>query len=259
MLNTLKILIVLISILVVSCTSSDFRKGEVFFAEGKYHSAIEMYHSFIRDHQSSRKVTEALFKMGDIAFQYIGDTDQGLEYFTALVKNYPVDEYTVLGQQRIAEIFKTKMNDCDRAIVEFQKLIDWQPKSKSASYYLYEIASCYMQIRNYPQALIEFEAILKNYSGSAYADDTIYQIGNIHYINSEYDKAVKYYRMVINNYKESKYIPQAKFGLANSLEEKEEFDKALAIYNELLSEYPSRKVVEIRISGIHKRKKKLNR
>jgi len=218
-----------------------------------------MYFSFIREHPKSRKVTEALFKMGDITYQYIGDAHSGLRYFRELVSNYPVDKYTVLAQERIAEIYKGKLNDCDRAIVEYQKLIDWDPISKRASYFLYQIASCYMQIRNYPQALIEFESVLKKYPDSDYGGPTIYQIGTIHYINSEYDKAMSHYRMVMNQYKDSKYFKQAKFGLANCFEEKEEFEKALGIYKELLKDYPSKKVIQIKIAGIEKRKKKLNR
>ena len=247
-----------LSFLLVSCTS-DFEKGEAFLKEGKYHSSVEMYYSFVREHPKNRMVTQALFKMGDINYQYIGDTQRGLRYFTELVNNYPIDKFTVLAQQRVAEIYKDKLNDCDRAIVEYQKLIDWDPNSESAPYFLYQIGSCYMQLRNYPQALIEFETILKTYPQSEYLGDTIYQIGNINYINSEYEKALKYYSMVISQYQNSKYLPQAKFGLANCYEDLEDFDKALSMYNELLSDYPSKRVVEIRIAGIQERKKKLNR
>ena len=251
-------LIVALVILFVRCTT-DFDRGDNFFKEGKYFSAVEMYYSFVREHPKNKKVSEALFKMGDITYQYVGDTTKGLRYFNELVTNHPVDKFTVLAQQRIAEIYKDKLSDCDRAIVEYQKLLDWDPNSEGAPYFLYQIGSCYMTIRNYPQALIEFEGIMKNYPQSEYVGDTVYQIGNINYINGEYDKASKYYGMVINQYQNSKYLAQAKFGLANCYEEKEEFDKALSIYNELLNEYPSKKVVEIRIAGINERKKKLNR
>ena len=245
--------------LLSGCISSDYSKAEEFFREGKYHSAVEMYYSFIREHPKSSKVTESLFKMGDITYQYIGETKKGLRYFNNLVDNYPIDKFTILAQQRIAEIYKGKLNDCNRAIVEFQKLIDWDRSSSRAPYFLYQIGSCYMQLRNYPQALIEFESVLSRYPKSEYIGDTLYQIGNIYYINGDYAKATTYYDMVITSHSESKYLPQAKFGLASCYEEMEDFDKALKAYGELLNVYPSKKVVEIRIEGVKERKKKLNR
>jgi TolA-binding protein len=251
--------LIIITAVIISCTGSDFKKGEKFFREGKYHSAVEMYFSFIRENPKSSKVSEALFKMGDITYQYIGEARGGLLYFKELVSNYPVDMYTVMAQERIAEIYKGKLGDCRGAIAEYQKLIDWNPRSSKAPLFLYEIASCYMQIRNYPQALIEFENLMKNYPQAQNMGDVIYQIGNIHYINSRYDRAIENFENVMKDYKNSKFYVQAKFGLAGCYEEKENFDKALAIYEELLKEYPSRKVIEIRIAGVRQRKEDLNR
>lgn len=235
-----------------SC-ASDYDKGEQYFREGKYYSSVEMYFSYIREHPKGGRVTEALYKMGDITYRYVGDTMKGLRYFTELVSNYPLDKYTVLAQQSIAEIYKDKLKDCDRAIVEYQKLIDWDTNSPTAPYFLYQIGSCYMQIRNYPQALIEMESILKRYPQSEYVGDTVYQIANIHYINSDYEKAIRYYNMVLSQYKDSKYLIQAKFQLASCYEEMEDYKTALEMFNKLLKEYPQKKVVQIRIDGIKKR------
>src|SRR5580765_79542 len=87
-----------------SCVTADFRSAEEMLREQKYYNAIELYLSFVREHPEHRRAPEALLQVANIHMTMLNDPKKALSTYQALVAKYPVNKFTLRGQQKIAEL-----------------------------------------------------------------------------------------------------------------------------------------------------------
>lgn len=243
-------------LLVVGCATADFHAAEEMVRQQKFYNAIELYMSFAKAHPQNRRAPEALYEVGNIQQMMLNEQDKAMATFRSLVANYPVNEYTLKAQKRVAEISKDHFANYRQAIIDFEKLIRADPKGPEAPTYQLEIAKCYTLLHNYDQASIEYHTILTTYPGYAKLDEVYFEMGNNAYIKGDYTAAIEAYRTVESKFPKSQYRVQAVFGLGNAFEEIDAFDDALGEYEKVLKTYPARKVVQIRIQGLEERRKK---
>lgn len=238
-----------------SCSTGDFRAAKEMVRHQKFYNAIEFYLSFVRSHPEHRRAPEALFEAGNIQQMILNEPAKAIATFQMLVSNYPVSEYTMKAQRRVAEIQKNHFANYRQAIIEYEKLIRANAPPAEAAMYQFEIAQCYTLLHNYDQAAIEYQALVSKYPKEN-LDEVYFQMGNNAYINGKYEDAIQAYREMVGRYPKSSFRTQAVFGMGNAYEEMNDFENARLRYESVQKDYPSPKVVEIRLQALAQREKK---
>ena len=94
----------------------------------------------------------------------------------------------------------------DRALVEFDRLLQEAPMSEWSDNAQYWKGECYYGLRKYQQALIEFTKVFA-FSNTDKADDAQIKIANCHIKLGERDRALAALRKLIDEYPDSEYVP----------------------------------------------------
>jgi TolA-binding protein len=240
----------------MGCTTREFRAAQEMLRQQKFYNAIELYLSFVREKPDHRKAPEALLNVGYIQENMLDEPKRALETYQTLVSRYPINKYTIAGQRRVAEIYKTHFSNYRQAVVEYEKLLHAAPEDPEAPQYQFEIARSYTLLHNYEQAAVEYENLLKTYPKYDELDEVYYQMGNNAYIGGKYSDAINAYKTALERFPKSKLKVQIIFSLGAAYEEMDDWENARAQYHLVENQYPSPKVVEIRLKGLAAREKK---
>ena len=97
----------------------------------------------------------------------------------------------------------------DRALAEFDRLLQEAPMSEWSDNAQYWKGECYYGLRKYQQALIEFTKVFA-FSNTGKADDAQIKIARCHLALAERDRALAALRKLIDEYPDSEYVPTAR-------------------------------------------------
>ena len=97
----------------------------------------------------------------------------------------------------------------DRALVEFDRLLQEAPMSEWSDNAQYWKGECYYGLHKYQQALIEFTKVFA-FSNTGKADDAQIKIANCHIKLGERERALAALRKLIDEYPDSEYVPSAR-------------------------------------------------
>lgn len=236
--------------------NSDFSEAKKLVRERKFYSAIEYYISFAHKHPDHPQAPQALFEVGNIQQMMLGELEKSIETYRKLVASYPINTYTIQGQRRIADIYKNNFSNYRQALTEYDKLIQAVPDHQDAPFVQFELADCYTLLHQYEQANLEYETLLERYPRFENMEEVYLKKADNSYISGKYEQAIEDYHKLNQLFPESKFKTDALFGLASSYDELDEFEKAKSLYDEVMGTYPSRKVIEIRLQGLEKRRQK---
>jgi TolA-binding protein len=176
-----------------------------------------------------------------------------------LLNKYPASRHAFTARRTIAEILETKVRDCRRAVVEYQRLIDDYETVVNDDLFQYRIASCFYELLNFEQSKLEFYKLINHYPASQHVDDSYYQIANLLQTQGALQDARKAYLLYLARYPEGDLSVDAKFNLAATLEEMEDLETALRMYQEVFEEYPNKEAVSWRIEKVAERIEKRGR
>ncbi len=97
----------------------------------------------------------------------------------------------------------------DRALAEFDRLLQEAPLSEWSDNAQYWKGECYYGLRQYQQALIEFTKVFA-FSNTDKADDSQLKIARCHLALDERDRALAALRKLVDEYPDSEYTPAAR-------------------------------------------------
>lgn len=239
-----------------SCAYYAFLRAENFIRQGKFYLAIEEYVSFAQERPSHTKAPEALFEAARLQRLMLNKPEEAIKTYMALVRNFPVNDYTSRAQKALADLYKNQFANCHQAIVEYEKFLRTAPEHAEAPLARFEIAQCYARLHKHDQAMLEYEQLIREYPQYEKMDEVFFAMGSNAYIKGDYDKALKLYDALIQRYPDSVYYAQGIFGIASTYEEMDNFQNARLFYQKALPIYPSKKVVEIRLKAVESRQKR---
>ena len=97
----------------------------------------------------------------------------------------------------------------DRAIVEFDRLLQAAPFSEWSDNAQYWKGECYYGIGKYRLAMTEFTKVIA-FRKTEKADDAQLKIARCHLALGERDRALAAFRKLLDEYPESEYLPAAR-------------------------------------------------
>ena len=97
----------------------------------------------------------------------------------------------------------------NRALVEFDRLLQEAPMSEWSDNAQYWKGECYYGLRKYQQALIEFTKVFA-FNNTGKADDAQLKIARCHIALGEHDRALAALHKLLDEYPDSEYVPTAR-------------------------------------------------
>lgn len=230
-----------------------YRKAEDLWNRGHYEEAKDIYEKFIREYPDSELYDDAVFRLGEIHYLNLYDDKKAVYYFKFLIHSNVAGEYIFNSHKYLADIYENSLLDYDKAIIEYQRLIDIYHTLQYDDENQSRIAYCYFKKGNYYQAIIEFDNLIERYPLSKLIEDAYYQRSNIYYIMGDCDKAKEGYNKILERFPDSQYIMDAKLGIAECLDEEGFLSEALELLKELEDIYTDKELIRIKIRGVKKR------
>jgi TolA-binding protein len=222
-------------------------------------AAVEYLTTFLVKYPESELYPDALHQRATIFHLYQSRYLEAISDLRELLNKYPASRHAFESRRTIAEILATKIHDCRRAIVEYQRLIDDYSTVVDDDLYQYRIASCYYEVLNFEQSKLEYFKLINKYPASEHVDNSYYQIANILQTQGALEDAQRAYQLYLARYPDGEFYVDAKFNLAATLEEMENLEEALDMYQEVFEEYPNKEAVSWRIEKVAERIRKRGR
>lgn len=209
--------------------SAYMQKGNQFYNQGKFVDASVQYWNALK---LDAKLEDAYFRLADIYYDNLWNYDalNELQKLEKLNPNYK-GLYLLKGK-----IYQTRLDDSDKALEAFQKVITTDPQNAEAYYY---IGTIYQQKNNKEEAILSYEkAVATNSDDKESISKSYLQLGRIYKTDQNTDKAIEILRKALLIKPDSKEII---FELTGAYTQKAEiykseqnFDKAAEIYKEIV-------------------------
>lgn len=228
-----------------------YKQGDKLWEEGKYSEALEKYREVASKDPQGRLAADALYQMGNIYSLNLKDYQKAVAAYRRLVSASPKSPFSPDAQKKIAEIYRDKYGDLKGAISEYQRFVDLYPKEADRA--LFQMAHCYILLRDFDKAREGFERILNDAPDIDYKDEVYYQIANSYYLEGKTDKAREGFEDLQKKFPDSKFATDASFAIALTYEETGDLKEALDRLMQLKGVYPNQSVLELRIAGIKER------
>lgn len=241
------------SIFVFACDKSGeeaYKKADELWNAGKYNEAVTQYET-VSKKGTGQLVADSLYQIGNIYYLNLRDYQKAIEAYRRLVEISPGSPFSPDAQRKIADIYKDKFGDLNGAIAEYDRFVKVFPKEADRA--MYQMAECYLLLKEFGKAREQYEAILKDFSYIDYKDDVYYQTANSYYLEGKTGEARKRFEDFLGKFPESKLVPDARLNIALAYEEEGNLKEALSRLIQLKGVYPNQGVLELRIKGIQKR------
>jgi TolA-binding protein len=241
---------------VLSCRSREqalYEQATAALDEGLSGAAVEYLTSFLVKYPDSPLIPEVLFQRGTIYNLYQSRYQEAIDDYRELLARFPDHPHAFEARRNIAQLLEKKMQDCRKAIVEYQKLIDDFETVVDDDLFQFHIAGCFFELLNFEQARLELQYLIDTYPGSALVDDAYFQIGKILHTQGALEEAKDAFTLYLARYPEGEFATDAMFNLAATLEEMEHLEEALEIYNRIFPVYENKEAITWRIEKVRQR------
>lgn len=227
-----------------------YKKAEELWNAGKYNEAVAQYEA-VSKKGTGHLVADSLYQTGNIYYLNLRDYRKAIEAYKRLVEISPGSPFSPDAQRKIADIYKDKFGDLKGAIAEYQHFTKVFPKEADKA--MYQMAQCYLLLKEFGKAREQYEAILKDAPDIDYKDEVYYQIANSYYLEGRTGGAKKGFEEFLGKFPESRFVPDARLGIALAYEEEGNLAEALSRLTQLKGVYHNQRALELRITGIRER------
>lgn len=228
-----------------------FNRAVALVAEGQGAKGAEIFAAIYEGRPDSHLAPQSLYRRGEILNIGLKRYREALVAYLLLVKEYPQDGLARRGQEKVADIYKYRLQDHSQAIVAYQDLLDMGVGQGSR--FQYEIADAYFKLNNFEQARIEFDSYLGAYPQGELVAEVKYRRGVCLSLEGKLMEAELQFKEVADSWPDSDDGIEAKFMLASVIEEQERLREALSIFESLKEAYPNRVALENRIVQVKER------
>ncbi len=250
--------LILLSVGCVFRPTALMQEAENLWFKNRYREAIRAFLQVVDRYPETQHAETSLLRIGEILMLNLSEPEKAIEYFTRLTIEYPKSEGAITARKTMALIYEKSLMDYDRAIIQYQKLIDSKNVSKRDEYQL-AIGRCYYKKSNFNQAIIEYRTLIRRHPESELVPEARYEIGNCYFVMNNCKEAIKQYSKILQEYPNTDRRGDILLSIGVCLEEKEEYGQALKLYSDLLDEYSNKTLIQKKIDDVMARMKDKNR
>ncbi len=199
--------------------------GLAHYRLGNGDKAIEAFEKVIKQAPKSQEAQLALANIQNIYIE-IGDSDGYFKY----IKKFPNIQFSTSGQDTISYQFAETLyenNDCENAIVEFDKYLIKNPQGAFVDYAHYYRGECLFANKSYIQAFPDMEYIAQLPQNPFYEDAVAKSAYIANAVVEDKAKAYNYYTTLLNIASNPKFSERALLELTYLSFEQKKYDDFL--------------------------------
>ncbi len=246
------------------CLSSsrvELNRAKELLMEKKPTEAVALYEKIIEREakksifgQESAELIEAALEAAQIQQYELKNFKRALSHLQLIIQQSRNSHQRRAAQQRVAMLYLNDLQDFDRAIAEFSKLLSL-PKSPAEEIdWRHQLARAYYYKGDYTQALIEIEQQLKleKLSREDRYKSKLLE-ANVLVAAKDHERASKVMTQMIQDEPERAEQDQIHLMLAVSYEERREFLQAIAVLESIQDRDPRKAFIEEKIRSLRER------
>jgi TolA-binding protein len=211
----------------------DWNRGSI---TQQYKEARGAYEKAIAYMPDNPKVPWGEFQIANTYF-FLNVFDAAIDYYRALVKNYPTYEYLDIAQSRLALSF-LKSHQYERAELEYKRLLELYPESSLIRNAHFKMAEIYYRQKDLKKSIAAYKKYLEQYPHTPKRVEVYFRIAKLYKYLKNYDQAIAYFEKSVDKYPNDMYSELATFEIAENWLLLKNFDKAREYYTKVIELYP---------------------
>jgi tetratricopeptide (TPR) repeat protein len=204
---------------------------------GDLEGAIGLYGRILSDYAESPEAAEATRELAR-CYRRTGELDEALALLLEALDAGTSDPVRAGLHFEIAQIAR-EQGDYDRAILHYSSVVNGFPGSSSYVPALYELASCYKEIRRLSSARDILDRLLALDSGDGYRDRAYLLRAFVEQMDGREARAIEYYRLAAQSSNPDTRV-QATFWLGECYFGVGQLDDALTTFQRVIDDYSDR-------------------
>lgn len=229
-----------------------FELGGKLHGEGAYLEAVRNWEIILSSWPKSDHADKALHRIGTTYYVELDQQDRALDVFERLVKNYPKSQYAPGDLILVAEIYRGRRQFA-KALAEYYRFLQLYPQDEDAAEIRYRMITCLFEVGEYKVMRAQAREFIQKFPDSRYSADCTFWIGETLYLERNYEKARAQFIEYLKKYPDGEMAYKSWLSYARSLEEDDKLTEAIKIYQDLLKRYPENKIIQSRLDSAQKR------
>lgn len=227
--------------------------AERLLEDKKYDAAISEFREIVDKSPNSDLGIESQLKVAQILHLYLGRTKEAVEAYKKFLRRNKDEKRQNEIERVLADLRFQTFEDYQEAINAYTALLEKDPASADAPYYLFNIGRAHSFKKNFDEAIKVFQKLIAEHSSSQYAQRARLEIASSMNMAGRCKEAIKKYDDVIKEASEE-LKALAVFGQAECYEELDDLDKAYEVLGTIKKSYPTPAVVDLKMKRIKRRK-----
>ncbi len=234
--------------------------AEEFLRQGQYRRAIEEYSRVVNYAKNTPLAVQAQLQIASIYDNTLKDYPLAIRAYRDVVKRTEDKALQMRALLAVCQIYGDKLEKPRIAAEEYTILFEnYSKDQKEGPDILLSLAKSLMDAGEFSVSADKYELFRQLYPGHKEGPRTLFEQGQAFLSDRQYEKAIRSYQEVISKFSgNSQYnalVGEAYFGLGSAFEGAGQMIEAINSFKEALPLYPNKKVVELKIDRVEKRKK----
>ncbi len=253
----LRVLSIFLILGLIACNSNSpenrFHLAEKLLEDKKYDAAISEFQEIIDRAPNSSLGVDAQLKIAQIEHLYLGRTKDAVEAYQLFLRHTKDEKRRQEIERILADLQFQIFENYGDAIQAYKGLLEKDPISPEAPYYLFNIGRSQSFQKDFDGAVKTFQQLVTDHPDSPYAARAKLEIANALNMGGRCRDALKKYDEAEKEAPEEIKV-LAIFGQAECYEELDDLDKAYELLGKIKASYPSPAVVDLKMKRIKRRK-----
>jgi len=253
--------------LLVACSinvaEKHWKQAEEFSRQGQHLRAIEEYTKVVNFGQRNPVAIRAQIEIARIYEQYIKNYPMAIRAYRDVYRRSE-DRGTKLDSRAAVARIYTDHSELPQnlsfAIQEYEALFnEGGSQEKDAPDWWLAWAKALSESGKFQDAAGKYHEFRTQFPGHREGPRSLLEEGQAHLADRSPEKAIEVFREIITKFSSrpeyTSLVAEAYYGLGNGFEASDQLDSALESYRQGLTTYPNRKVIELKIERVEKRRK----
>lgn len=253
-------LLVLVTACSLNLDEKHFVLAEEFLRLGQLRRAIEEYSRVVNYGKNSPLAVQAELQIATIYDQTLHDYPMAIRAYRDVVKRTEDRALQMRALWAVCRIYSDKLERPSIAAEEYQKLFNqYGTEQKEGPEIMLAWAKTIMDSGDFIKAAKKYETFRSLYPGHKDGPRTVFEEGQAYLAERQFEvAATKYQEIVTKFFGNADYnalVGEAYYGLGSAYEGMNKMNEAIDAYKQSLPLYPNKKVIELKIDRVQKRKK----
>lgn len=241
-------------------TEKHWRLAEQYASQGQHLRAIEEYTRVVNFGGRNTLAIRAQLQIAKTYENQLKDYTRAIRSYRDAQKRSDDRRIKMEAMRAVANIYAQRLGEPNTAAEEYRVLFEEYAKSEpEGADVLIEWAKTLSDAGRFSETVVLLDRFLSLYPGHRESPRVLLDRGHALLADRRPDLAIGVFQGLIERFRDVKgyenLVSEAFYGLGSGFEANGDWTAALEAFRQALATYPNRRVIELKIDGLSKRKK----